>query len=429
MRFTRLSLLCAAAVLVVAIGATCATTRSDGFYVHSGDTVVFYGDSITEQRLYTVFTELYTVTRYPKLDAKFIHSGWGGDRVTGGGGGPIDIRLERDVFTYKPTVMTIMLGMNDGKYTNHTAADDEAFYAGYRHIVETVRQRIPAVRITVIGPSPFDDVTQPFTLQPNGYNAVLVNYGDWIHRYASESRLDFADLNTGVVMMLKKANAADPATAQKIIPGRIHPGPAGHWIMAEQLLKAWNARPVVAAVTIDAAKGTVIRSDFAHISDFHGGQPFVWTETDDALPLPFAPMLAADRDHTLALAIQSSDITQALNQEPLSITNLPAGRYKLMIDGETAGVWSAGELAHGVNLAVLDTPMARQAMDVRNLTSQHVDLHQIRWRTIQIPLQSLDSPHYDEALKALDGLEADIVARQHAAAQPRPHVFQLVPAA
>ena len=45
-----------------------------------------------------------------------MHSGVGGDRVTGGGAGPIDVRLPRDVVAYKPTVMTIMLGMNDGSY-------------------------------------------------------------------------------------------------------------------------------------------------------------------------------------------------------------------------------------------------------------------------------------------------------------------------
>jgi lysophospholipase L1-like esterase len=423
---SQLKLVCAAAICVAAITTARAAADSSNFYLRPGDTVVFYGDSITEQRLYTVFTELYAVTRYPHLNAKFVHSGWGGDRVSGGGGGPIDVRLERDVFAYKPTVMTIMLGMNDGKYVNHAPADDDAYYAGYRHIIEAVRQKFPAVRITAIEPSPFDDVTRPFTLQPNGYNAVLVNYSQWISHFAPDSHIDVADLNTGVVAMLRKANSADPATAQKIVPDRVHPAAAGHLIMAEQLLKAWDARSIVAAVTIDAANAKVTRSEFAQVSDFHAGQPFVWTETDEALPLPFAPMLAADRDHTLALAIQSSDITQALNQEPLSVTGLPPGRYKLTIDGETAGSWSSEELARGVNLAVLDTPMARQAMDVRNLTSQHVDLHQFRWRTIQVPLENVDAPHYDEALKALDGLETDLITRQRAAAQPRPHVFQLV---
>src|ERR671934_2548253 len=63
-----------------------------GFALQDDDRVVFYGDSITDQRLYTTFVEDYTVTRFPRWSIRFIHSGWGGDRVTGGGGGPIDLR-------------------------------------------------------------------------------------------------------------------------------------------------------------------------------------------------------------------------------------------------------------------------------------------------------------------------------------------------
>ena len=188
---------------------------ADNFYLHPNDTVVFYGDSITDQRLYTMLAEFIAVTRYPKLNVRFVHSGWGGDRVTGGGGGPIDVRLERDVLAFKPTVLTIMLGMNDGNYANHQPGADETYYAGYRHIIDTVRHANPNLRITAIEPSPYDDVTRPFILQPDGYNAVLVKYGEWIHHYQENGHFDFADLNTGVVAMLRRANAEDPATARK----------------------------------------------------------------------------------------------------------------------------------------------------------------------------------------------------------------------
>jgi lysophospholipase L1-like esterase len=418
---------CLLATAAVA-SAAAAPAPAAKFYLHPNDSVVFYGDSITEQRLYTMLTELYTVTRYPKLNIRFVHSGWGGDRVTGGGGGPIDLRLNRDVLAYHPTVMTIMLGMNDGSYVNHTPANDETFYAGYKHIVETVRGAIPRLRITAIDPSPFDDVTRPLTLQPNGYNAVLMKYGDWIRGYASEAKLDFADLNTPVVEMLRQANTSDPAVAQKILPDRVHPGLGGHIIMAEALLKAWDARPTVSSVTLDAKSGKVIESDFAHVSDVHAGSPLAWTETDEALPLPFAEMLAQDHDHTLGLAIRSSDVTTALNQQMLQIQNLPAGRYKLSIDSLPTGEWSDADLAQGVNLAVLDTPMSRQAMDVRDLTVKHLDVHQQRFHTLQAQLQGLDLQHLDETLKDLDTLDNEIVSRQRATAQPRSHVFALAPA-
>ena len=210
--------------LVCAVALWCGSARSaDDFYLKNGDRVVFYGDSITDQRLYTVVTETYVVTRYPTLNTSFIHSGWGGDRVTGGGGGPIDVRLRRDVIAYQPTVMTIMLGMNDGHYRAETEDNDKIFFDGYKNIVNTVRAALPNIRITAIEPSPYDDVTRP-PLFSGGYNAVLVNYGKWIASYAKEANLNVADMNTGVVEMLTKAKSQEPENAEKILPDRVHPG-------------------------------------------------------------------------------------------------------------------------------------------------------------------------------------------------------------
>ena len=48
-----------------------------GFFIHDGDRVVFLGDSITEQKLYTTYIEAYTVTRFPKQEFHFWNSGWG----------------------------------------------------------------------------------------------------------------------------------------------------------------------------------------------------------------------------------------------------------------------------------------------------------------------------------------------------------------
>src|SRR5437870_4765442 len=122
------------------------------FHLKNGDRVVFYGDSITDQRLYTTLAETYVVTRFPQLNVRFVHSGWGGDRVGGGGGGPIDVRLPRDVFAYKPTVMTIMLGMNDGSYRTFDEKIFGTYAKGYQHIIDSVKESLPGVRITVIQP-------------------------------------------------------------------------------------------------------------------------------------------------------------------------------------------------------------------------------------------------------------------------------------
>ena len=148
-----------AALTVFCLSAT--ASPPPGFYLHDGDTVVFYGDSITSHLLYSIYTEGYVSARFPQLHVRFVHSGWRGDRVSGGAGGTIDQRLQRDVIAYHPTVVTILLGMNDGEYQPFNAQLFEKYAQGYRHIIEYLRKELPQVRITLLKPTPYDDVTRP----------------------------------------------------------------------------------------------------------------------------------------------------------------------------------------------------------------------------------------------------------------------------
>jgi lysophospholipase L1-like esterase len=415
-------------VLFAALAVAVPVAGADDFYLRNGDRVVFYGDSITDQRLYTVIAETYVVTRYPKLDAVFVHSGWGGDRVTGGAGGPVDARLERDVIVYKPTVMTIMLGMNDGDYAPETEAADRKFFDGYRYIVDAVRAALPAVRITAIRPSPYDDVTRPPTF-PGGYNGVLISYGKWIANYAIEASLNVADLNAGIVEMLTKANEQNSEDARKIVPDRVHPSFAGHLIMAEELLKAWHARAVVSEVAIDASAGKplVKSAEHAVVSELSAEPSLQWTELDDALPLPFRSWQSMWGSGPLKLVLASSDVADALNLQSLRIIGLHDGSYTLQIDGQAAGTFNNDQLAGGINLALLETPMTKQAKEVYDLTVAHCDIHNELWRTIEVPLADFNLPQSAAAMASMDALEQAVVARQHEAAQPKPHKYTLVP--
>ena len=391
------------------------------FFLKSGDTVVFYGDSITDQRLYTTFAETYAVTRFPNLDLKFVHSGWGGDRVSGGGGGPIDVRLTRDVYPYRPTVMTIMLGMNDGRYRTFDQELFDTYAAGVKSIVKNVKSTIPGIRIMLIEPSPYDDVTRP-PLFTDGYNAVLVRYGKFLRELARSESLSTADLNSSVVEELGKANAIDPEGAKKLLPDRVHPGAGGHLLMAKALLKAWNAPATVTVVEIDTASGIAARSENTNVTGLKIESAISWDQADKALPMPLDM-----KDAGVALAVRSSDVIQALNQELLRIGPLPSMRYRLKIDGEDLGVFTKEQLSDGINLAVLpSTPMLKQAAEVHAITLRHNNIHFVRWRQVQVPLETALA-HKQAAMDALDALDSDLIQQQRAAAQPKPHHYELTP--
>jgi lysophospholipase L1-like esterase len=396
------------------------THAADTFALHDGDRVVFFGDSITDQRRYTSVVETYVVTRFPKLDVRFIHSGWGGDRVSGGAGGPIDVRLYRDVLPYNPTVVTIMLGMNDGAYRAFDPGLFDTFSTGYKHIVDVLKRQLPGVRITAIQPSAYDDVTRAPSFE-GGYNKVLVRYSDFLRDLATEQKLGVADLNTPVVDALTQAKAADATAAARLIPDRIHPNDQVALVMAEGLLKAWNAPAVVTDVEIDAARHSVAAQINTRVSDVQHSQGIVWTQLDQSLPL------ALNRqDPLVALVLKSSDFIDVLNRETLRVKGLARGNHRVEIDGESVGTFTSDQLAAGINLADLATPMTRQAAAVHQLTLQHLNIHNTRWRQLQVPMQTNETPELLTALKSLDELDTRLVRDQRAAAQPRVHRYSVV---
>ncbi len=403
---------------------TLAAGGQSNFYLKNNDTVVFYGDSITDQRLYTVAAETFVLTRFPKLNVKFVHSGWGGDRVSGGGGGSIETRLKRDVFPYRPTVVTIMLGMNDGRYRRFDEETFNTYKTGLQKIVSMLRQELPATRLTFIEPSPYDDVTRAPTFT-EGYNSVLVRYGTYLRELSKSTDNSMsADMNAGVVDMLRRAFAAEPVLSLKIIPDRVHPGWAGHLIMAAELLKAWNAPGLVTSVEIDAKAMASVAVDSTTVTGLRElDGAVVWTQKDEALPMPLP-----DQEPATLLAVKSSDFVDRLNFEWLRVTGLADKQmFTLAINGQRAGEFTGTQLAAGMNLATLDTPMMRQAAQVLAWTVKRAGIHQLRWRQLQIPYEKDGLPRLTSILDQLDALDQDLEARQHSSARTAATYYELTP--
>jgi lysophospholipase L1-like esterase len=393
------------------------------FYLRGKDRVIFYGDSITEPRLYTTFVETYAVTRFPSLEIEFMDSAWGGDRVTGGRGGAIDVRLQRDVVAHKPTVVAIMLGANDGWGLPYEAKRFETFASGYQHIVATIKASLPSVRLTLMQPAPRDEVTRPPEFGGGGYNGVMIRYGAFVRKLARREGLASADLNSPLVAVLVEAEASDHALAQRIGGDGTHPGLAGHLILAAALLKAWHAPAIVSAVEIDAAHLRTLRADNTAVRSLAMDVKLSWTQDDHALPFPIDVS-----DPAIALAVRCSDIVEALDQETLKVTGLTAPRYQLRIDGDEIATFTRSQLEEGVNLAQLDTPMKKQAMQVHRLTRERNEVQFGRWRQVEVALERDVLPNKQAALDTLGALEKDLYAKQHAAAQPSLRHYELLPA-
>ena len=431
------------------------------FFLKNGDRVCFYGDSITEQRFYPADVQTYVLTRFPKLHVRFVDAGVGGDRVGGGWAGPINVRLKRDVYPFKPNVVTIMLAMNDAGYQPFNKKLYNTFTKGYEHIISALKRHLPGVRIVLLGTSPYDDVTQKIGF-PGGYNAVLIRYNAFVQHLAAKNHLLYVDFNTPMVNVLKKAQKINPALAKKIFPGRVHPSAAAEMMMAQALLKAWGAPATVTNVSINAASGSVTHAVNTKISGFKSADgSLAWTQLDGSLPMPiitlhenwpqfpswsyFLPPQPNPKytNPVAALVDKLSGFTHELDREILTVKGLSASHYKLLIDGKLIGEFTPQQLSAGVNLSRYFTPMLRQAYHVNNIVWEEIQNHFVAWHGVQtmienwgwskpnLPVTTENDPAAARAvagvIQAMNKLGNVIAEREFKANKPKPHHYELVP--
>lgn len=143
-------------VALLLVFAIVGPTRADdlkspiaGLDLKDGDCIVFLGDSITHQRLYTQYVEDYFYTRFPHKRLKLHNAG-----VSGSLAWESLERFDRDVAAYKPKYVTVLLGMNDGDHQPF----NQMIFDAYRRDMTSIVRRIREIDATpvLMTPTMFD---------------------------------------------------------------------------------------------------------------------------------------------------------------------------------------------------------------------------------------------------------------------------------
>lgn len=371
------------------------------FFLHDGDTVVFYGDSITEQQHYGRDIETYVLTRYPAWHVKFINSGWTSDMVTGGKGGTVQTRIKRDVLPYHPTVVTIMLGMNDGEYMHFKPSSYDAYTEGLIYLVHRLKQQMPDVRLTLLSPT-FYDESAPGSRHFHGYNAVMLKYRDFVKTLGGQEGILAVDLNAPMAEATRRGRKRDPRFT--LVPDGIHPNEAGQAIIAASILKAWHAPTEPTQIKLDPN---------APVS---AAAPLPWPLPDKAAP-----------------AFAVSPLPGALDVFQAQASDLKAEDYDLLVDNQPVAMVSREALAQGVDLTQFPAlPQNEQAAQVREMVQKRLDTWRHFWNDGPDAIaHKYDAPS-DAEVTALTALDHWLDAQRdkaHDAAQPQTHTYSLRPAA
>jgi len=334
----------------------------------SGDRWCVLGDSITHAGFYHRYVELFYLTRFPSLQLDVISCGIAGDTATGA-----EKRLAWDCLNAKPTVVTVMFGMNDVKRDLYaptaTGADIEQQRASaatiydktMRRLVKTLRDA--GAKVVFVLPSPYDDTGDLPTPNLLGCNAALTGLGKRVQAIAQEFQLPIVDFNSPLVSINAEKQKLDPHFTI-IGPDRVHPKEPGHLIMAAQFLKAQQLTSVVSRIAIDAAARRSGGLENCVISNLTF-QPEVvsFTCCERSLPFPVTPEANP--------ALELIPFVQDFDQEVLSVSGLAPGDYQLKIDGQTVRTFTSAELAAGVNLALqTNTPQYQQSLAVQAALSK-----------------------------------------------------------
>lgn len=421
----------------VLLAALCASGEKagDDFFFKDKDAVVFLGDSITEQKLYTTYVEAYTLTRFPDKAFTFRNVGWGGDTawlrqrahpdekaLFAAEGKDLDDRvikavgagLARDVLPLKPTAVTVDFSMNDHAYQTFRPDIFRAHVRSQKEIVDVLKKN--GARVALMTTQPIED-KRPDP-DKDARNESLSKFSDGIRDVAAQTGALFVDQFNPYMAIMMQARAAKPDAH---IGGgdAVHPGPPGHTLMAWAILKGLHAPALVSCGCLDVTRwlrSKVVGNKNCVISNVKvAGGAISFDRLDAALPMPI--------DTRATSALQLASVTDDLNRYMLRIAGLKAAAYDLCIDGQKVATLTKEDLAKGFNLATVNTPATAQAMQVLELVFKKNNVYFERWRKVQLangPAEKLA-----ELDKQISGFEAQI----NAARQPKTHHFDLKPVA
>jgi lysophospholipase L1-like esterase len=426
-----------AALLALAAGRPAAAAD---FPLKDGDLWVMAGDSITAQHLHSNYFEAFCYARYPKLTFRFRNSGVGGDTIP-----KVLARFDYDVAPWKPTVVSVELGMNDkGNFKT------EEYVANMAKLSDRI-QSVKALPVFLTA-SPINDGS---TMAKLGDNARLDEYAVALKKFAAERKAPFADqfhalidvwgknksrevianalpaLQTAAqdgsvagaehlkAFLEEQAKNGKPLVSMK--GDAVHVGEPGQLMMAAALLKDLGADGFVSSLVVDVAAGKVVEAKACAVSDMKaedGGLSFDRLDDSLTFPIPDEARPVVSLDPTIL----------DLSRCGFKASGLKAERYKLSIDFTGVAVLTAKELEKGVNLTAYEKGgLAAQGKEVLAAVKAKEDLVN-QWRVLSKTASAENAPaDAKEKLADLTKKVEDADAKIREAAKPRQHRFELTP--
>ena len=306
--------------------------------IKPGDRLCIVGDSITEAKKYCKFIEVYLTACYPELKTEVLQLGWSGEVAPS-----FFRRMRTDLEPFKPTVVTLYYGMNDGG----CAAYNETTGKRYGDAMDAIAAKIvneyrAALLIGSAGAVDTFYFKSPSGCTPQVYNETLGKLSDIGKSIAVKYGAGYTDIHSYLAASMEKAKQKFGQEYDVCGKDGVHPAQNGHLVIAYGFLKGLGFDGNIGSITIDMNGGAVVSAGQKVISAGNGSAEieslkYPYCFTDNSVNsaksmLPFIPF------------------NEELNRFTLTVNNLAWAKAKVAW-GSSEKVFSKQELLKGINLA------------------------------------------------------------------------------
>ena len=406
----RKCVLMAAMLLVVLAGASGAWAQ---LQLKEGDTVAVCGDSITEQKQYSVFIEDYLLMCQPAAKLQTVQFGWSGETSWG-----FLNRMDRCVPPFKPQVATSCYGMNDGGYRAMTDATGKHYYDSMKAVVARFQKM--GVRTIIVGsPGAVDSTSfRHDPKQAEVYNQTLDALTQIAAKVAKQDGVLFADVHTPMMEVMAKAKAKFGPDYLVCGGDGVHPSANGHLIMAYAFLKAMGCDGHIGTITLDYTSGQAAATDGHKVLSSAPGKVEI-----ESTRYPFCFTGDPKSPNATSGIIAFFPFNQDLNRFMLVVKNAPT--RATVTWGKESKVFTGTQLAQGINLAAefLDNPFSQPFLKVQRAiqAQQNMETPLIKTLLMMVPqLEQWTNDKQDVAKIVDDSIQHDEQLRAAAAAQVVP---------
>jgi hypothetical protein len=306
--------------------------------------------------MYSRLMEDYLTVCVPALKITVRQYGWSGEKAPG-----FLARMTNDCLRFKPTIATTCYGMNDHEYRPY----EDSIGQKYRTNSQAIVRAFKAHQVRVIQGSPGCVGKVPSWGKHPDYtvmdlNLNLCNLRNIGIEVARKDRAGFADVFWP--MLTAGLEAQKKYSTNYAIAGHdgVHPGWAGHTVMAYAFLKALGLNGEIGTFVVDLKRNKLKVSRGHELLSAQDGvfqikstrYPFCACAPTEPAKDSY-PLCSEDdptKDSSIRSAMTLIPFNTELNRLTLVAKNAKPGVYKVTW-GDESRTYTSDRLAHGVNLA------------------------------------------------------------------------------